>query len=258
MDPHETNIYLALLIAASVLAIIIAFFIFTITRHHRKSLDLYKQKIEAEITTLETERKRIASDLHDELGPLLSAVKLQVNSLGTLSEADQLIIEKASGNMNDILTKIREIANNLVPDTLIRRGLIPTIYDFADTVNQSGKFMLYIDARVNRRLPQQVEIHLYRIIQEIIHNTIKHSGASNCNLLFKLEGNTLTLSIKENGVGFDLDTVMKESPGHGLQNVLSRVEILKGDIYIDTRPGNGVSYLIEIASYPEYEKHPDN
>lgn len=255
MDPQETNIYLAILIAASVLAVIITFFVFTIIRHHRKSLQLYKEKIKAEITTLESERKRIASDLHDELGPLLSAIKLQINSLDNIEKADQVTIEKASEHLDNVLNRIRGIANNLVPDTLVRRGLIPTIYDLADVINRSGKFTLYIDIRINNRLPQLVEIHFYRIIQEILYNTLKYSNATNCNLLLKLEGNKLTLSIKENGKGFDFRSMIKKSSGLGLHNILSRIEILKGDIYIDTKPGMGVHYLIEIPSSPEYEKH---
>lgn len=255
MDPQETNIYLAILIAASVLAVIITFFVFTIIRHHRKALELYKQKIKAEITTLESERKRIASDLHDELGPLLSAVKLQVNSLSIVEESDQLIIQKVSEHLDNVLNRLRGIANDLVPDILVRRGLIPTIYDLAEVINRSGKFTLYIDNRINSRLPQLVEIHFYRIIQEILYNTLKYSDATFCNLLFKLEGNKLTLSIKENGKGFDFRSMIQKSTGLGLHNILSRIEILKGDIYIDTMPGNGVHYLIEIPSSPEYEKH---
>ena len=255
MDPQETNIYLAILIAASVLAVIITFFVFTIIRHHRKSLELYKQKIKAEIITLESERKRIASDLHDELGPLLSAVKLQVNSLENVNHSDQVIIEKASENIDNVLTRIRGIANNLMPDTLVRRGLIPTIYDMADVINRSGKFTLFTDIRTTNRLPSSVEVHIYRIIQEILYNTLKYSNATNCDLLLKLVGNKLTVSINENGKGFDFRSMIKESSGQGLHNILSRIEIMKGDIYIDTKPGSGVHYLIEIPLYPQHEKH---
>jgi len=79
MDPEETKIYIAVLIAAAVIAVILIYFIYTILKQQRKNLTLHKEKIQAEIVTLEHERKRIASDLHDELGPLLSSVRMQIS-----------------------------------------------------------------------------------------------------------------------------------------------------------------------------------
>src|SRR5580692_5652864 len=96
MDTNETKIYTAILIAAAILGIILVFFIITIIRHQRSNLILQKEKIQAEINTLENERKRIASDLHDDLGPLLSAVKLQINNVDLGNREDQEMIEKAS------------------------------------------------------------------------------------------------------------------------------------------------------------------
>jgi len=246
MDANETKIYIALLIAAGVLALIIIFFIVTIIIHKKKIVALYKQKIKAEISTLESERKRIASDLHDDLGPLLSAVKLQVNSLDAASPGDHQIISKASTNMDSILSKIREIANNLVPNVLIRNGLIKALDNYIENINQTGKLLINVDYDNFKRLPAESEVHVYRMIQEIIHNTIKHSGATVCSLLFKLEQQKLKISFSDNGKGFDYEKLSKTNLGFGLQNILSRTEIMEGELFIDTKPGHGVNYLIEI------------
>src|SRR5688500_12226345 len=111
MDPNETKIYNAILIAAGVLGIILIYFIITIIRNQRRHLKLQQANLLVEITTLENERKRIVADLHDELGPLLSVVKLHVMSLETNEKQNLELIEKANANLDDILDRIRDICN---------------------------------------------------------------------------------------------------------------------------------------------------
>src|SRR5688500_14020752 len=101
MDTQETKIYIAILIGAAVLAVILGYFFYTIIRHHKKVLALTKEKIQIEINTLEKERKRIAADLHDELGPLLSSVKLQMSCLNTTDEEDLGIIRKSNDHVDN-------------------------------------------------------------------------------------------------------------------------------------------------------------
>src|ERR1044072_2257014 len=103
MHPQEKELYQSVLIVVGVVGIILLYFIITIIRYQRRSLKLHKEKIQAEIDTLEKERRRIASDLHDELGPLLSAVKLQINSLNTNEPGDQEIIAKSSVHLDNII-----------------------------------------------------------------------------------------------------------------------------------------------------------
>jgi two-component system, NarL family, sensor kinase len=253
MDPYEAKIYTTLLIAAGIMALIIIVFIITILYHHRKGLLLYKQKINAEITTLEAERKRIASDLHDDLGPLLSAVKLQVNSLDVSTPEDQLLIQKAGANMDTILARIRGISNNLIPTVLIRKGLVTAIQNFIDDINLSGKLKVHSQFSEIPRLPPGVEIHIFRMVQEILHNTIKHSGAGVCTIMFKLVQDKLTIDIKDDGKGFNYQHLSQTSLGLGLQNILTRIELLKGELFIDTKPGYGTKYQVEIPIEPQYE-----
>src|SRR5690349_24197323 len=115
MGPHEKEFYQSLLIVVAVVGIILLYFIITIIRYQRRSLRLHKEKIQAEIDTLEKERRRIASDLHDELGALLAAVKLQINSLDTNEPGDQQVIQSSSQHIDTIIGKLREISNNLMP-----------------------------------------------------------------------------------------------------------------------------------------------
>jgi signal transduction histidine kinase len=115
MDAHETSIFSAVLITSIVLGVVLMYFIVTIVRHQRRNIRLYKSKILAEITTLEKERARIASDLHDELGPILSAVKFKINSLDIHNDEDQNLLDKSNKNIDEIIRRMRD----LLPNTLL-------------------------------------------------------------------------------------------------------------------------------------------
>jgi signal transduction histidine kinase len=246
MDTNETKIYTAILISAAILGILLVFFIITIIRHQRINLILQKEKIQAEINTLENERKRIASDLHDDLGPLLSAVKLQINNVDLENREDQELIEKASGHIDNILSRIREIANNLMPQTLIRKGVIAAIKEFIDNLHSADPFKINFICREPIVLENENGIHLYRIVQEIVHNSMKHSRATELTIEIRKSYNKLLILLADDGIGFDYKNVVKSSLGLGLKNLLSRVETMKGNLYIDTSPGKGTHYTIEI------------
>src|SRR5690606_15559385 len=127
MHPSEEQFYSALTVAAVGLGIIIAVFIATMIRHQRRNARLNKMRIRAEINTLEKERKRIATDLHDELGPILSAVRIQINHLKHQTEEDKKIIAFANKHIDDAISKTREISYNLLPNTLVRKGLAKAV-----------------------------------------------------------------------------------------------------------------------------------
>jgi two-component system, NarL family, sensor kinase len=247
MDPNETKIYTVILIAGGVLGIILVYFIINIIRQQRKNLSLHNEKIQAEITTLENERKRIASDLHDDLGPLLSAVKLQINSVEVPDGEDQELIEKSSLYIDAILTRIREISNNLMPQVLSRKGLVIALREFIDNLTFGHPFDIQFICDDEIKLESNKEIHVYRIILEIIHNAIKHSQASKLIVFIGLQdAGHLVIQITDNGMGFEYDTISKSSIGHGLKNILSRVEILRGELFLETQPRQGTKYTIEM------------
>lgn len=246
MDPNQTKIYTAILIAAGVLGIIVVYFVINIIRQQRKHLGFQKEKIQAEITTLENERRRIASDLHDDLGPLLSAVKLQINSVEVPDAEDQELIERSSIYIDNILNRIREISNNLMPQALARKGLVIALQEFIDNLTLGHPFDIRFSSSGEIALAGDREIHLYRIILEVIHNALKHSQASTLDLHIKNDNNSLVVEIADNGSGFEYHLINKTGVGLGLKNIQSRVEMLKGDLYIDTQPGEGTKYRIAI------------
>jgi signal transduction histidine kinase len=247
MDTQETKIYIAALIASVVLAIILVYFIITIIRQQRKTQKMHREKIRAEIETLEKERARIASDLHDDLGPILSAIKFKINAVDTHSEEDKKILEKASMHTDEAIRRIRETSFDLMPNTLIRKGLTHAVEELIQKAERFIKMkILFAHSDIPELTPDMV-INFYRILQEIIHNSVKHSGAKELNIELKtIPGKKILLIARDDGIGFNYEKINAENPGLGLRNIASRTEVMHGDVIIESSPGKGVKYIIEI------------
>jgi signal transduction histidine kinase len=229
-----------------VLGVVLVYFIITIVRHQKRNQQLYKSKILAEITTLEKERARIASDLHDELGPILSAVKFKINSLDIRSPEDQVILDKSNKNIDDIIRRMREIANNLLPNTLLRKGLAEALEETIDDFNRTGPLHIQFAHYHLPAIEKDKAINIYRMMQEIIHNTIRHAGATQLRIECKTIRQTLVILTEDDGAGFDYIEQSRKNTGLGLRNLLSRTDVLGGNMYIESRPGKGTKYTFEI------------
>lgn len=246
MDTQEKIFYNSLLIVVIIVGIVLLYFIVTIIRYQRRSLRLHKEKIRAEIDTLENERKRIASDLHDELGPILSAVKLQINNLESSNSDDKALIEKSSLHIDTIIKRLREISNNLMPNTLVRKGLAKAIEEFIESNSQAYKIQIKLFCEDELQLGPDREINIYRIVQEIVHNTVKHAKASVLVIRLAKENGRLVLFTADNGMGFDYIARSRDNTGLGLRNLQSRAEIMGGELTCISEPGKGTNYTLEI------------
>ena len=246
MDAKETSLYIAILIVSLTVGTIIIFFIISIIRQQRRNLALYRQSVLAEITAMEKERARIAADLHDELGPMLSAIKLKIGSFELTDEDDKKEAEKTNNHIDALMKRMREISYDLIPNTLIRKELVIALKQFSDFVNESQGLKIHFEASDNINPDQQKSIHIYRIAQEVINNTIKHSGAKLLNINLKQENGTLFLSTIDDGVGFDHQAASKGEGGIGLRNILNRTEIIGGQMFIESEKNQGTKYTFEI------------
>ena len=235
----------AVLISAVILILIISFFIISIVSEHRRVVKWQQARIAAEINTLENERKRIANDLHDELGPLLSAIKLQINHLEPTDETETAVLEKSSNQIDSIIQRFREISYDLLPNTLVRQGLIKATEEFISKlkpIHPLDIFFSYVDFTL---LPER-EINLYRILQEIIHNTVKHARATTLNISIQKNNKTLLLKTKDDGIGFNYSEKTQIASGLGLLSIHSRVELLGGQLLVTSQPGSGTIFEIEM------------
>lgn len=248
MDDKETSFYIAILIISIILGIIITYFIISIIRQQRRNIALYRQSVLAEITSMEKERARIAADLHDELGPMLSAVKLRISSFELIDEEDKIQAEKTGEHLDDLIKRMREISYDLIPNTLIRKGLVTALHEFTDYTNRNKQFNIELKAEEPIHINEQKAIHVYRIVQEIINNTIKHSKGNNLKIHLKARDGVLFLSTTDDGVGFDHYAARKGDGGIGLRNILSRTEIIGGQMFVESKKNKGTSYSFEIPN----------
>ncbi len=229
------------------LGVIVFYMIYTFSKQHRKITKWQEARIKAEIDTLENERKRIASDLHDDIGPMLSAIKLQVNHVEPVNEEEKIIIEKSGKLMDEVIGRFREIAYDLLPNTLIRKGLIKAVAEFITKMNEAHALQIRFVHDENIPLSSEGELNLYRIVQEIIHNTIKHAEASELIIELNKKNNQLVFAATDNGKGFNYNqTSQLPAQGLGLMNIQNRVALLNGKLVIESQPLKGTHYNILI------------
>lgn len=232
-------------IAAAIVAVIIAFFVFSVVREHKKVLKWQQARIRAEINTLESERKRIAGDLHDELGPMLSAIKLQINHLEPHDATETAVLQKSSEQIDSVIQRFREISYDLLPNTLVRKGFIRATEEFIGKLRMLHPLQI-VFTTCDFSLSPERELNLYRIVQEIIHNTIKHARANTLNIYIRKNGKTILLQTLDDGIGFNFTEKTQIAEGLGLLSLHSRVEILGGKLTLLSQPGSGTSFEIEL------------
>src|SRR5579875_2233815 len=206
MDAQTKTLYIAVLLTSLILGIIIIFFVISIVRQQRRNLELTRLNMLAEINTLERERARIAADLHDDLGPVLATIKFKVDSVDASNEEDNVLLQKASHQIDELASRLRSIAAGLMPAVLVRKGLLPALQEFIAHVEESTSLRIHFQPDFACRLSPTQSTHIYRLIQEVVHNTVKHAGAAELFIrLWNKEGQMLHILCQDNGKGFDYE-----------------------------------------------------
>lgn len=186
----------------------------------------------------ERERQRVAAELHDGIGLLLSAARMRVDTAAPGG------IEKASIILAEAATEVRRISHALMPGTLARLGLPDALSDLARALAPGG---LHVDVHVhgiNARLPAPIETGLYRMVQEILNNTVKHAQATRATIdLSREDDDRLSMVVSDNGRGF---APLAAGSGHGLDHIRSRAALLGGNAHLHTAPGRGTQWEIDI------------
>lgn len=221
----------------------------------RKNLERYVlgKVIEAE----EKERKRFAADLHDDLGPTLSSIKLHLSLLENPKDHETFLsdITMCKDLLNDSISKMRIIANNLMPRLIDNYGLEAALNSFIKMIQKEGHYTIeFISTLDGKRFSKQVELHLYRIICELINNTVKHSGATKSIVKLDFNKKSLSLYYTDNGKGYKVEEIQGRSKGMGVDNILQRVSLINGTIKFQKKRGKTEVTIwkeIESSEYPE-------
>jgi signal transduction histidine kinase len=198
----------------------------------------------------EKERRRIAQDLHDGVGQLLSAAKLNLSNLDskitTQTEEQKLAIQNALSLVDDSVKEVRAVSHNMMPNTLIKLGLASAVREFITKLGKAPTLKVDLEiVGLDTRLDNQVETVLYRVIQEIVNNIIKHAKASQISMQLIRHETELNIMIEDNGVGFDTNQ-LDDFEAIGLKGIKTRIEFLNGSVHFDSYIGRGTTVIIDI------------
>ena len=193
----------------------------------------------------EKERKRLARDLHDGLGGMLSVVKLNflnIKGNAIIQEADVQVFNNALEMLDDSIRELRRVAHNLMPESLMRYGLKAALTDFCRSID---KVQLHFFGEEGF-LMEQFKVASFRIIQELVNNAIKHAAASEINVQVIIEINRLNIVVHDNGIGFEPST-FDLTKTTGLNSIQMRVESLNGTMDLLSHPGQGTEVEINFT-----------
>jgi signal transduction histidine kinase len=210
-----------------------------------------KRVLNAVIQTEEKERKRFAKDLHDGLGPLLSTVKMSISTLSLMDQepSRKEIIQNTAHVIDESIKSIKEISNNLSPHILNNFGLASAIKDFSNKIDSKVLHINFESNAFNKRFEENVEVVLYRVVCELINNTMKHARAGLADINLTYQHKTILLTYSDDGIGFNVNQVIGDSSqvnGMGYSNMLSRVNSIKGRMDVESTPESGTKVLIRV------------
>lgn len=205
----------------------------------------YKAVIDAE----ENERERIAADLHDGVGQMMSAAKINLSNIeGEIpfaTEAQRAIYQKVLALVDESCREVRAVSHSMMPNALLRSGLAGAMRAFVNQIDSRViEISLYMEG-LGERLEQEREIVLYRVIQECVHNVIKHAKAGRLDISLIKDDEGISATIEDNGVGFDARDKSKFD-GIGLKNIIGRIAYLRGTVEWDSAPGKGTVVTVQI------------
>lgn len=243
-------------------AVVLSFLVLLIYSNYKQKQKLQQQQItelvlEKKLSTTqaiikgeERERTRIAKDLHDGLSGMLSGVKYSLQNMqGNLimTPDNKQSFERSMDMLDNSIMEMRRVAQNMMPEALVQFGLDIALKDFALEINRTGIIKVIYESMglAMVKVDPTTAITIYRIIQELVNNVIKHATARQVFVQLLMEENKLIINVDDNGTGFDKST-LQNNPGMGWKNIVTRVEYLKGKIDVKTAPGKGTAVNIEL------------
>lgn len=221
----------------------------------QKIIQLEKDKqlssVDAMLKGQEEERSRIAKDLHDGLGGLLSGAKMSfinVKEKLDLTPENRFLFEKSLSMLDNTILDLRKIAQNLLPEALVKYGLHDAVQDFCDYIHSSTGIKTFYDRFGEQRtLDTTAEVFIFRIIQELVNNVIKHAAASQVIVQLSISDEDVSITVEDDGKGFDKNTLYA-TRGAGITNINYRVQYFNGTVDMVTAPGCGTSVNIQLIA----------
>lgn len=264
---EQNHIILGLLLAFLAMVLMAGFIVAFIVLYQRRQIkqekylgevqrDYQRMLLETALDSEEAERRRMAEELHDDIGVMLSLTKMSVNQLQQKlgeREDESEMIGRVKGLLGETMANVRRISKALVPSTLEQFGLEAAIEDLVGKLSSGPGVPQVVFAEGKEPVPRQspkTELALFRIVQELINNAIKHANASQIKIEIYSSAGKIQLVVEDNGNGFDAESMRKSrAAGLGLKNIESRLSIINGTAdYKNTTPGTRVRIEVPLLS----------
>jgi len=216
-------------------------------------LESENRVLQAIMETEEKERRELAKDLHDGLGPLLSNIKMSVSAIdqSTITGFNSEIIKNIHNLINESIVSLKETSNNLSPHILENFGLVSAIESFLEKINALGGIEISFSSNIeNIRFEDPMEINLYRVICELFNNTFKHARAEKASLLIHYADNRIVAQYFDDGIGFDTENI-PDKTGMGIFNMQSRLKTINGSISFRRIKPQGMMTNIVLQATPK-------
>ena len=200
------------------------------------------------LTIQDTEQKRIANDLHDNIGPLLASLKINFGRILFASDVSnqQELVAKTEAIINEAIAEIRNIAHDLMPKGLASKGLIASLNDYTVSIGKLYRKTVTFSHSITNAIPQEQQLHIYRVICELVLNAAKHSTGNLVELIISDNSEGLQVLIGDNGKGFTKEAQLEKS--FGLKSAESRISYLRGKLSLESIPGKGTRVMFNIPS----------
>ncbi len=244
-----------ILLATMVEIFILSYAVFlNIERSHKEAArrivqlnETHTKTLEQLVTVQDNERKRIAGELHDSIGPMLAAIKinfLRMTRTGDLNDAQYAIMEKAGDIIDNSMIEIRSISHQLMPKELLIKGLVTSLSELVDNHRIVYNTSIDFSHDISELLSKDIQLNVYRIISELVLNAVRHSKAPLIKISLEASNECVFAMVQDNGIGFDIEKIKDSS--FGLKNLESRVQYLKGKMELNSNVGGGTRVLITI------------
>lgn len=260
MPPEQSGLYTAILFSALIFLLIIFGLIFLVLTYNRKKkahitekqnlqqeyeADLLRTQLEVQEQTMKT----IAADLHDNIGQLLSLTSLTLGSIAVSDKKAATKLDDSQKLVKRSIIELRQLANLLHGEKIIETGLVDAIIYEVEWLRKSGTYQVRFNNSIeeDHKLSAEKNLILFRLLQEVISNIIKHSAATKINICLSQDEGKILLSITDNGVGFKPEQV--PDSGMGLSNLQRRTKAIQGELHIISAPGEGTTIVVNVP-YP--------
>lgn len=259
---QNNKLYYGLLVAISFLLLLLVIFLWINSKNQKKiavehaknyaqNLTALKNQKEIEVMQAmikgeEGERKRIARDLHDGIGSMLSSLKMRFTKVNNSADFDVNEIDNMNTLLTNSIAELRQVSYNLIPESLLKLGLEHALSDLCEMLKTEEVQIDFHGDTIKNDIPESIQITIYRIVQELLNNALKHSNSTEILVDCSQNQSLFFITVEDNGIGFDTDKI-DSFEGQGLKNLKNRVELLNGKIEIDSSKESGTVFNIELS-----------